>query len=106
MPSKYVTTSIVRYDEDMPRVRHNERGSVIYDYLVVYVLWNDIGHHLDSDFSLMLLLAFPLYFHINCLCLFSVEEAGRYLETYKSFEKKPPDLIMEKTEANFLAQVG
>ena len=39
-------------------------------------------------------------------CMFSVEEAGRYLETYKSFEKKPPDLIMERTEANFLAQVG
>ena len=38
--------------------------------------------------------------------VFSVEEAGRYLETYKSFEKKPPDLIMEKTEANFLAQVS
>ena len=38
-------------------------------------------------------------------CVCSVEEAGRYLETYKSFEKKPPDLIMEKTEGNFLSQV-
>ncbi|ELU13340.1 hypothetical protein CAPTEDRAFT_166856 [Capitella teleta] len=35
---------------------------------------------------------------------FSPEEAGRYLETYKSFETKPPDLIMEKTEANFLSK--
>ena len=36
---------------------------------------------------------------------FSPEEAGRYLETYKAYENKPPDLIMEKMESNFLAQV-
>ena len=38
---------------------------------------------------------------LNC----SAEEAGRYLETFKAYENKPPDLIMEKTESNFLSQV-
>ena len=36
----------------------------------------------------------------------SFEEAGRYLETYKSFESKPPDLIMEKSEGTYMSQVN
>uniref|UniRef100_A0A8C1JMZ9 Excision repair cross-complementation group 1 n=1 Tax=Cyprinus carpio TaxID=7962 RepID=A0A8C1JMZ9_CYPCA len=33
------------------------------------------------------------------------EEAGRYLETYKSYEKKPADVLKEKVEKNYLSQV-
>lgn len=33
-------------------------------------------------------------------------EAARYIETYKSYENKPPDLIMEKTEDDYSSQVG
>jgi DNA excision repair protein ERCC-1 len=29
----------------------------------------------------------------------SAEEAGRIIETYKIFENKPPDMIMEKQES-------
>ncbi|KAF3843030.1 hypothetical protein F7725_001879 [Dissostichus mawsoni] len=32
-------------------------------------------------------------------------EAGRYLETYKSYEKKPADLLKEQVEKNYLSQV-
>ncbi|NP_001399340.1 DNA excision repair protein ERCC-1 isoform c [Mus musculus] len=32
------------------------------------------------------------------------EEAGRYLETYKAYEQKPADLLMEKLEQNFLSR--
>ena len=35
----------------------------------------------------------------------SQEEAGRYLETYKSFEYKPPDMIMEKVQDDYLSRV-
>lgn len=35
----------------------------------------------------------------------SPEEAGRYLETYKSYEKKPADLLKEQVEKNYLSQV-
>ena len=35
----------------------------------------------------------------------SPEEAGRYLETLKAYEHKPPDMIMEKVESNFMTQV-
>jgi DNA excision repair protein ERCC-1 len=43
-----------------------------------------------SDFTLML--------------AWSPEEAGRYLETYKAFENKDPDLIRERVEDGFLAK--
>lgn len=35
----------------------------------------------------------------------SPEEAARYLETYKAYELKPADLLMEKLEHNFLSRV-
>ena len=40
------------------------------------------------------------------LLAWSAEEAGKIVETYKVFEHKPPDLIMEKQESNSLAQVS
>uniref|UniRef100_UPI0037E953A0 DNA excision repair protein ERCC-1 n=1 Tax=Semicossyphus pulcher TaxID=241346 RepID=UPI0037E953A0 len=35
----------------------------------------------------------------------SPEEAGRYLETYKSYENKPADLLKEQVEKNYLSKV-
>ncbi|XP_072483871.1 DNA excision repair protein ERCC-1 [Notamacropus eugenii] len=35
----------------------------------------------------------------------SPEEAGRYLETYKSYEQKPADLLKEKLEQDFVSRV-
>lgn len=41
-----------------------------------------------------------------CTCVFeSPEEAGRYLETYKSYEKKPADLLKEQVEKDYLSKV-
>uniref|UniRef100_A0A3Q0RP85 DNA excision repair protein ERCC-1 n=1 Tax=Amphilophus citrinellus TaxID=61819 RepID=A0A3Q0RP85_AMPCI len=33
------------------------------------------------------------------------EEAGRYLETYKSYEKKPADMLKEQVEKDYLSKV-
>lgn len=35
----------------------------------------------------------------------SSEEAGRYLETYKSYEHKPPDVLQERVESDFIAKM-
>ncbi|XP_068185739.1 DNA excision repair protein ERCC-1 [Antennarius striatus] len=35
----------------------------------------------------------------------SPEEAGRYLETYKSYEKKPADILKEQVEMDYLSKV-
>ncbi|XP_072288444.1 DNA excision repair protein ERCC-1-like [Eucyclogobius newberryi] len=43
----------------------------------------------------------------NCTLVlaWSSEEAGRYLETYKSYEKKPADLLKEQVEKNYLSKI-
>ncbi|EDV19526.1 uncharacterized protein TRIADDRAFT_61989 [Trichoplax adhaerens] len=35
----------------------------------------------------------------------SSEEAGRYLETYKAYENKPPDLLKEKVDKDYLSKL-
>eukprot|EP00064_Thunnus_orientalis_P012128 superscaffoldBa00001819_g12162 len=41
----------------------------------------------------------------TCALFLSPEEAGRYLETYKSYEKKPADLLKEQVEKDYLSKV-
>jgi len=33
------------------------------------------------------------------------EEAGRYLETYKVYENKPPDALLGQSEGDYLSKV-
>ena len=42
---------------------------------------------------------------MTLLLAWDAQEAGKIIETYKVFEHKPPDLIMEKQESNPLAKV-
>lgn len=37
---------------------------------------------------------------LTLLLAWNTQEAGKIIETYKVFEHKPPDLIMEKQEDN------
>ena len=91
--------------------RSKIRSSCIYDLLVS--TFSILKH---SMFSTSLMLEFEKLSllsitrrtttkasHVLACC--SAEEAGRYLETFKAYENKPSDLIMEKTESNFLSQV-
>lgn len=38
--------------------------------------------------------------------LASNQEAARYLETYKAFERKPPDLIKERRENDYMSHMN
>ena len=42
---------------------------------------------------------------LTLLLAWSDNEAGKIIETYKVFEHKPPDLIMEKQEKSSITQV-
>lgn len=42
---------------------------------------------------------------LTLMLAWSAEEAARYLETYKSFELKPPDAIKERVGDDYLSQV-
>lgn len=44
--------------------------------------------------------------NITIMVAWTPEEAGRYLELYKSFERKGPDLIKERTEKDYMSQLN
>lgn len=41
---------------------------------------------------------------LTLILAWSNEEAARYLETYKAYENKPPDLLMERVESDFFSR--
>ncbi|EST06816.1 DNA repair protein rad10 [Kalmanozyma brasiliensis GHG001] len=43
--------------------------------------------------------------NLTLIIAWTAEEAGKYVETYKSFEHKPPDLIKERVGEDYLSQV-
>ncbi|XP_064406323.1 DNA excision repair protein ERCC-1-like [Halichondria panicea] len=67
--------------------------------LLVYVDTTE-SHHALQELTKMALLA-----DLTLILAWSPEEAARYLETYKAYENKPPDLIMERTDSDFSSRV-
>lgn len=59
----------------------------------------------DPHFSLKELAKVCILADCTLILAFSPEEAGRYLETYKAYENKPPDAIMERAETDFLSKL-
>lgn len=43
---------------------------------------------------------------LTLMLAWTFEEAGKLIETYKIFENKPPDLIMEKVEGDDYSRVS
>ncbi|XP_017729766.1 PREDICTED: DNA excision repair protein ERCC-1 [Rhinopithecus bieti] len=109
-----------------------EFGDVIPDYVLgqsTCALFLSLRYHnlhpdyihgrlqsLGKNFALRVLLIqvdvmeSPLSPRLECSrcpvsCYPSPEEAGRYLETYKAYEQKPADLLMEKLEQDFVSRV-
>jgi len=42
----------------------------------------------------------------KCVSVCSSEEAARYLETYKAYENKPPDILKERVESDTTGRVN
>lgn len=59
----------------------------------------------DPHYSLKELARMAILAECTLILAWSPEEAGRYLETYKSYENKPVDALKEKVEQDFVAQV-
>ncbi|CAG5865498.1 DNA excision repair protein ERCC-1 [Menidia menidia] len=57
-------------------------------------------HHVLKELARICIMA-----DCTLILAWSPEEAGRYLETYKSYEKKPADLLKEQVEKNYLSKV-
>lgn len=67
--------------------------------LLVQVDVKDPHHALKELARICIMADFTL------ILAWSPEEAGRYLETYKSYEKKPADLLKEQVEKDYLSKV-
>ncbi|XP_039455526.1 DNA excision repair protein ERCC-1 [Oreochromis aureus] len=57
-------------------------------------------HHALKELARMCIMA-----DCTLILAWSPEEAGRYLETYKSYEKKPADMLKEQVEKDYLSKV-
>ncbi|KAL7004037.1 ssDNA endonuclease and repair protein rad10 [Cystobasidiomycetes sp. EMM_F5] len=44
--------------------------------------------------------------NLTIMLAWSSQEAGRYLEIYKSFERKPPDLIKERRDNDYMSHMN
>uniref|UniRef100_A0A668RVN8 DNA excision repair protein ERCC-1 n=1 Tax=Oreochromis aureus TaxID=47969 RepID=A0A668RVN8_OREAU len=56
-------------------------------------------HHALKELARMCIMA-----DCTLILAWSPEEAGRYLETYKSYEKKPADMLKEQVEKDYLSK--
>ncbi|XP_014888944.1 DNA excision repair protein ERCC-1 [Poecilia latipinna] len=59
----------------------------------------------DPHYALKELARICVMADCTLILAWSPEEAGRYLETYKSYEKKPADLLKEQVEKDYLSKV-
>lgn len=92
----------VRYHQLNPEYIHERLKKLGRSYdLRVLLVQVDVKdpHHALKELAKICILA-----DCTLILAFSTEEAGRYLETYKIYENKPPDAVMEKSEQNFLAK--
>lgn len=93
----------LRYHQLNPNYIH-ERLKQLRRYYELRVLLVQVDikepHHLVKELAKICILA-----DCTLILAFSPEEAGRYLETYKVYEHKPPEAIMEKTEKDYMSKV-
>ncbi|XP_076026047.1 DNA excision repair protein ERCC-1 [Genypterus blacodes] len=93
----------LRYHNLNPNYIH-DRLKVLGQTFTLRVLLVQIDvkdpHHALKDLARICIMA-----DCTLILAWSPEEAGRYLETYKSFEKKPADLLKEQVERDYLSKV-
>lgn len=59
----------------------------------------------DHSFTIKELTKIAIINNLTLIIAWTPEEAGKYVETYKSFEHKPPDLIKERVGEDYLSQI-
>ena len=84
----------LRYHTLNPNYIHERLKTFTGSELRVLLVQVDISepHH-----ALKQLMRISILSDLTLMLAWSHEEAGKILETYKAFENKPPDMIMEKS---------
>lgn len=60
----------------------------------------------EPHYSLKHLTRICILADLTLMLAWNAEDAGRIIETYKIYEKKPPDMIMEKNETGVQQRVS
>ncbi|XP_077473561.1 DNA excision repair protein ERCC-1 [Stigmatopora argus] len=93
----------LRYHNLNPDYIHNRLKQLGHSFtLRVLLVQVDVKdpHHALKELARICIMA-----DCTLILAWSPEEAGRYLETYKSYEKKPADLLKEQVEKDYLSKV-
>ncbi|CAG8573172.1 1586_t:CDS:2 [Funneliformis mosseae] len=93
----------LRYHRLHPEYIYNRIDKLVNSYVLrILLVLVDTDSHKESIRELTKICVIN---NFTMILSWSSEEAGRYLETYKAFEHKSPDLIMEKIENNYLSKL-
>ncbi|KAJ3057171.1 Excision repair cross-complementation group 1 [Rhizophlyctis rosea] len=93
----------LKYHRIHPEYIHTRIKQLGQHYLLrILLCLVDIADHQQSIRDLTRVC---LYNNITLVLSWSPEEAGRYLETFKAYEHKPPDLIKERIEGDYLSKL-
>jgi DNA excision repair protein ERCC-1 len=93
----------LRYHRLHPDYIYDRMGKLAHQFvlrlLLVYV---DIDNHQDSIRELT---KTSVVHDFTIMLAWSYEEAGRYLETFKAYEHKSPDIIRERSADDYMAKL-
>lgn len=94
----------LRYHRLHPEYIYNRLKSLRREYsLRVLLVQVDVEDHVVSLTELSKL---SLVNSFTIVLAWSVEEAGRYLETFKAYEKKPPDALKGRVSTDYMSQLS
>ncbi|KAJ3299871.1 ssDNA endonuclease and repair protein rad10 [Borealophlyctis nickersoniae] len=93
----------LKYHRLHPEYIHTRIKQLGHHYLLrILLCLVDIDDHQQSIRDLT---RTCMYSKVTLILAWSQEEAGRYLETFKAYEHKPPDMIKERVDADYLSKL-
>ncbi|CAO3659023.1 unnamed protein product [Umbelopsis ramanniana] len=93
----------LRYHRLHPDYIYDRMGKLAHQFVLrILLVFVDIDNHQDSIRELT---KSAIIQNFTIMLAWSHEEAGRYLETYKAFEGKPPDIIKEKSVDDYMSKL-
>lgn len=102
-PTTGVLFLSIRYHLLHPEYVHTRIADLGHSYsLRIILVQCDADNHTAAMRELTKICIVNNY---TLLVAWSAQEVGRYLETYKQFERKPPDLIKERVDDSYMAHL-
>ncbi|KAK3828966.1 MAG: restriction endonuclease type II-like protein [Benniella sp.] len=93
----------IRYHRLHPEYIYNRIAALGKSYVLrVLLILVDVDLHQQAIRELTRV---AMVNDLTVVCAWSNEEAGRYVETFKSFENKPPDSIKERVDNDYISKL-